>query len=57
MMSRFQQEWITEGNGVLLRTVDDFLYISRSKENTISLKDHMIRGIPELNSFVNKFYK
>lgn len=54
LTSMFLDELTTDGKGVLLRAVDDFLYLSRSKEKARCFKDRMLRGIPEFNCFVNK---
>lgn len=54
MTSTFLQDFIINDNGVLLRAVDDLLYISHNKEMAESFKDCIIRGIPEFNCFVNK---
>lgn len=54
MTSMFLHDLTRGDNGILLRTVDDFLYMSKAKENAIAFRDRMTRGIHEFNCYINK---
>ncbi|XP_050696708.1 telomerase reverse transcriptase-like [Eriocheir sinensis] len=53
MTSEYLHDFVAR-DGVLLRTVDDFLYISKSREMAIHFKDLLTKGIHAFNCFINK---
>ena len=54
-MTSLHLDDLTAGSdGAIIRTVDDFLYISRSLENTQQFHDRMMKGIHEFNCYINE---